>query len=451
MSPSMETDDPAVAVPRAAAPPPATQPSDIPGVADPAQAPARRPTLWHNRDFLVMWGGQIVSTLGSRTSATALPLLVLAVTRSPADAGVVGAAGTAPFLLSLVAGAFVDRWNRKRILVISEVVAGLALAGIPIALWLNALTVTQLALTAVVQGFCAVFFGLAENAALPRIVPPEQLSAAVAQNEGKSRGAALVGPPLGGILFGLSRALPFVADAVSYLISFAGLLLIRGELQGERGKREKRSFLREITEGMRWIWGQPFARAAVLLIAASNLVFQALILVLMVLLQHDGAPSSSIGLMLGIYGGGGLLGALVAGRLQPHLAPKVVVVGANWVWFALLPLLLTTHSPIVLGLIGGASAFVGPLWNVVMLSYQMAMVPEEVMGRVGSAVMTLVSGVMPVGSLAAGYLLSTVGPDRAVLALAAFMLATAVAATVSPAVRHAPSVLPLDLPAGMRG
>jgi MFS family permease len=428
--------------------------ADVRTVAEPAaavepapveqQPEAARPAgrqrlgLWHNRDFLVLWGGQIVSTLGSRTSATALPLLVLAFTGSPAQAGAVGAASTAPFLLSLAAGPFVDRWNRKLILLISEIVAGLALAGIPIAMWFGVLSVAQLAVTAFVQGCCAVFFGLAENAALPRIVPVAELSAAVAQNEGKSRGAALVGPPLGGLLFGLTRALPFVADAVTYAISAVGLLFIKSELRGERNPGERQSFLRETAEGMRWTWNQPFVRAAVLLVAASNMVFQALILILMVLVRHDGGSSASIGLMLGIYGGGGLLGALVAGRLQRHVSAKTVIIGVNWLWAALLPLLLTTHSPILLGVIGGASAFVGPLWNVVMISYQMIMVPERMMGRVGSAVMTLVSGVMPVGSLAAGFLLSSVGPVRAVLALTAFMVATAVAGTVSPAIRHAP-------------
>ncbi|MGI8415827.1 MAG: MFS transporter [Nakamurella sp.] len=399
----------------------------------------KRSTLWRNRDFMVLWGGQLVSTLGSRTSATALPLLVLALTGSPADAGIVGAAGTLPFLLSLPAGVLVDRWNRKWILLISELVAGLALAGIPISLWLGTLTVTQLALTAFVQGCCTAFFRLAETAALPHIVRTSQLAAAVAQNEGKSRGASLVGPPLGGLLFGLGRVLPFVIDVVTYLISAAGLLLIRRELQGERPSA-KRPFLRETAEGLGWLWRQPFLRAAVLLMAASNLVFQALVLVLLVLVRDHGSSSGAIGMMLGIYGGGGLLGALLAGRLQPHLRAKTVIIGANWIWVGLLVLMLTSRDPIVLGLLGGASAFLGPLWNVVMISYQLMIVPEHLMGRVGSAAMTLVGGIMPVGSLAAGILLSTLGPDWAIVVLAVFMCATAVAGTVSPAIRRAPEL-----------
>lgn len=400
-------------------------------------------TLWRNRDFLALWGGQIVSSLGSRTSATALPLLVLAVTRSPADAGIVGAAAAVPFLISLPSGAFVDRWNRRRILLVSEGTAGLALAGIPVALWLHALTVFQLAVTAFVQGCCAVFFNLAEHAALPRIVPASQLGAAVAQNEAKARGASLLGPPLGGLLFGIARTLPFVADAVTYLISTVGLLFIRGDLQGERGGA-KQSLLRETVEGLRWIWRRPFIRAAVLLIAMSNMVFQALILVMVVLVQRRGVPSAQIGLMLGIYGGGGLIGALAATRLHRRYSGKAVVIGINCMWAALLPLMLTTSNPALLGVIGGATAFLGPLFNVTMMNYQMVLVPEQLMGRVGSAAMTLAAGAVPVASIAAGYLLSGIGPTRTLVVLVAVMAATAVCAALSPAVRQAPPLPSAD-------
>ena len=378
-----------------------------------------------------------MSALGARISSTALPLLVLATTHSPADAGAVGAADSAPFLLSLLAGPVVDRANRKWIMFVSELVACTALLGIPVAAWSGALTVTQLAVTAFVQGCCTVLFGLAETAALPRIVPPAQLGLALAQNEGKSRGVSLLGPPLGGLLFGLGRAVPFLADALSYALSAASLLLIRTELQGERDTARK-PLLRETADRLSWLWRQPFVRAAVLLIAAGNLVFQALVLVLTVLVQRDGGDSGSIGLMLGIYGGGGFLGSPAAGWLQRRLSAKAVVIGANWVWAALFPLLLLADDPVVLGVIAGAGAFVGPLWNVVMMSYRLTLVPEELMGRVGSAVMTVVWGTLPLGSLLAGCLLTSFGPTTTLLVLTAFMLATAVAGTVTPAVRNAP-------------
>jgi MFS family permease len=404
------------------------------------------PTLWRNRDFVTLWSGQVVSALGARISAIAMPLLVLAQTGSPADAGLVAAAGTLPFLIvHLPAGPLVDRWNRRRILLTSEALAGLALATVPIAQWLNILTVAQLVVVAFVQGTCAVFFGVAETAALPNIVPAAQLPAALAQNEARGRGAALAGGPLGGLLFGLDRALPFLADAISYAAASIALLFLRKDLQIE-STAPAEPLWRATVAGLRWIWRHPLIRAAILLVAASNLVFQALVLVIVVLAQRHGATARDIGVMLGIYSGGGLIGALAASRFHRYFTPKMVIIGVNWCWTALLPLFLITTNALQIGAIGAATAFIGPLWNVVIVSYSALLVPNELLGRVTSAAMTLSWGVMPIGSLGAGLLLTTAGPTGAILVLTGIMLATAIAATVSPAVRHAPP-LPTENPA----
>jgi MFS family permease len=404
---------------------------------------AVRPSLWRNREFVALWSGQVVSTLGASISGTAMPLLVLATTGSPSDAGLVGAAGTLPFLIAhLPAGTLVDRWNRRRILLVSELVAGLALSTIAIALWLGTLTVAHLAAVAFVQGLCFVFFGLAERAALPMIVPVALLSTAVAHNEARSRGAALAGPPLGGLLFGIDRAVPFVADAVSYVIASVGLLFIRSDLQN-KAKAEPEPLWQATTAGLRWVWRHPLVRAAILLIAVSNLVFQALMVILVVLAQQQGATSTAIGVMLGIYSGGGLIGALAASKLHRHLKPKTVIIGVNWIWAALLPLFALTSTPVLIGAIGAACAFIGPLWNVVIITYVTVLVPNELLGRVTSAAMTLSWGVMPLASLSAGYLLTAIGPVSSVLVLAAVMLVTALIATASPSARHAP---PLPTP-----
>jgi MFS family permease len=385
-----------------------------------------------------LWSGQVVSTLGASISGTAMPLLVLAITGSPADAGIVGAAGTLPFLIAhLPAGTLVDRWDRRKILLVSEIVAGLALSTIPIMMWLDALTITHLAVVAFVQGLCFVFFGLAERAALPKIVPVALLSTAVAHNEARSRGAALAGPPLGGLLFGIDRAVPFVADAVSYLAASIGLLFIRKDLQN-KVEAPAEPLWQATTAGLRWVWRHPLVRAAIVLIAVSNMVFQALILILVVLAQQHGATSTTIGVMLGIYSGGGLIGALVASKLHRHLRPKTVIVGVNWIWAALLPLFALAENSLLMGVIGAASAFLGPLWNVVIITYVTVLVPNELLGRVTSAAMTLAWGVMPLASLGAGILLTAIGPVSSVLVLAAIMLVTAVVATASPAVRNAP-------------
>jgi MFS family permease len=396
------------------------------------------PSLWRNRDFAALWSGQIVSNLGASMSGTAMPLLVLTTTGSPADAGIVAAAGTLPYLIAnLPAGPLVDRWNRRTILLISELAAGLTLATVPVAVWLGALTVAHLIVVAFVQGLCFVFFGLAERAALPKIVPAVLLPTAVAQNEARSRGAALAGPPLGGLLFGLSAAWPFLANALSYAVASIAILFIRGDLQN-RARTAPEPMWQAITTGLRWVWRHRLIRAAILLLAASNLIFQALTLTIIVLARDQGATAGTIGVMLGIYSGGGLLGALAAGRLHRHLTPKAVIIGVNWIWAALLPLLALTTNPWQIGAIGAACAFIGPLWNVVIISYASLLVPNDLLGRVTSAAMTLTWGVMPVAALGAGFLLTATSPTISVYGLSALMLATAVAATATRSIRHAP-------------
>ena len=393
---------------------------------------ADRPSLWRNRTFLLLWSGQIISTVGSRMSGTALPLLVLATTRSASKAGLVGAVGSLPLLLVPL----VDRWNRRRIMIVSELLAGLALASVPVVAWFTSLSIAQLAVVAFVQSVGFVFFGLAEHAALPVIVPASQLSAAVAQNEAKGRGAALAGPPLAGLLFGISRTLPFLADALSYLVSTVGLLFIRGDLQADRTEPAG-PLWREAKEGLDWVWQNRLVRTTMALIAISNMAFQALVLLLIVLAQQGGVPPQEVGIMLGIYAGGGLAGALTAGRLLPHIAPKTVLIGAFWLWAGLLSLFIFTTDPLLMGLIGGASAFIGPLWNVVIFTHIATLVPNQLLGRVTSAAMTIANGVIPLASLTAGYLITAIGTIPSAATLAAVMLITAVAATLSRPIREA--------------
>ncbi|WP_433382042.1 MFS transporter [Actinoplanes sp. CA-142083] len=399
--------------------------------------------LRRNRDFAALWGGQVVSALGAQIGGTAMPLLVLATGGSPGDAGLVAAAGTLPFLVAnLPAGPLVDRANRRTILLASELAAAVAVASVPVALWWGVVTVAHLAVVAFVQGLCSVFFGLAERAALPLIIPAGQLPAAMAQNEARSRGAGLIGPPLGGLLFAAGRAVPFVVDAASYLISAVALLFVRKDLRA-RERAAAEPLWREAVEGLRWTWRQPLVRASIVLLAVSNLVFQALTLILIVLAHDRGA--TSVGLMLGIYSAGGLAGALAATRLHRHLTARRVIVGVNWVWAALLPLFAVAANPLQLGLVGAACAFVGPLWNVVLMTYAAVLVPNQLLGRVMSAAMTVTWGVMPLASLLAGYLLTALTAKGAIGVLSAAMLATAIAATASPAVRNAPP-LPSDPP-----
>ncbi len=180
-------------------------------------SPDQRVPLWRNRDYLLLWSGQTISSIGSGVSELAFPLLVLALTHSPAQAGFASALRTVPyFIFTLPGGALIDRWNRKRVMILCDAGRAISLASIPVALVLGHLTIVQLYLVSLVEGSLYVFFDLAETASLPRVVPKAQLPAAISQNQVTSGITNLLGPPLGGVLYAIGRAVPFLADAISY-------------------------------------------------------------------------------------------------------------------------------------------------------------------------------------------------------------------------------------------
>jgi MFS family permease len=397
------------------------------------------PPLRANRDFRLLWFGSVVSVLGSRASAIAYPLLVLALTGSPADAGLAGFAATIPYLLwQLPAGALVDRWNRRFIMIACDAGRAVALASIVLALALDRITLAQIVIVSFIEGSLYVFHSLAEPAAVRNLVHSTHLPLALSQIEARERSAALLGQPLGGFLFDLGRAVPFLADALSYLASLTALLLIRSRFQGERPPARS-ALVAEIAQGLAWLWRQPFLRASALLIAGSNLLFQALNLLVIVIAREHGASSTAIGLLLAGFGVGGVLGSLAAPWFQRRLSTKAIVIGANWVWALALPGIGLADNLVVLGALLALMAFVGPLWNVTMDVYRLLITPDELQGKVGSVISLLAWGAMPLGSLLAGYLLDGFGSWMTALVLSVGMAAIAVAASVSPAIRQAPS------------
>jgi len=406
----------------------------------PAPDPAAAVPLRRNRDFLLLWSGQVVSTIGTRITSLAYPLLVLALTRSPARAGIVGFAQTLPFLLLyLPAGALVDRWNRKWVMLVSDGGRALALGSIAIALTLHRLTLVQIALVAFVEGCLFVFFQLAETAALPNVVAKQQLATAVAQNQARDQGADLAGQPLGGLLFGVSQLLPFAFDAVTYLVSFATMTLVRVPLQATR-ERARTRLRSEISEGVAWLWRQRFLRSIALLIGATNFVHNALPLLVIVRAKELGAPPALIGAMFAFFGAGALAGALVGPWVQRHLHARTVVIGWLWVWAVEAAALVAMPNPISLGALLGLGSVFGVSFNVVVATYRYALVPDRLQGRTTSVVRLIAWGTIPPAQLLSGVLAERIGAAPSFLVFAGVMLLTAIVASIAPSVRRAPPI-----------
>jgi MFS family permease len=400
-------------------------------------------SLWRNRDFQLLWIGQAASALGSRASTIAYPLLVLALTGSPADAGIVGFAATIPYLvLQLPAGVLVDRVDRRHAMLACDAGRLVVLAGVAAAVATGRSPLWLLVLTALAEGCLTVVFNLAELSAIQLLVPSEQLEPALAQNEARVRGAGLAGQPLGGFLFGLGRAVPFAGDAISYGVSLVTLAAIRRPMIAAEVE-ERRHPWTEMVEGLRWLWRQPFLRSTTLIVAASNGLFQAVTLAVIVVAKAHGASSAVVGIILAGWGVGGLAGAAGAAWLGRRLPAAAVVIGANWVWAALLPVVALVPEPLAIGAAGAGMAFVGPAWNVVLGSIEMRLTPSALLGRVQAVQMTAAFGAIPLGSLIGGFLLDRLGPEEAVWALAGCMLVVAVVATVTPSVRRPPVTAPV--------
>jgi MFS family permease len=398
--------------------------------------------LSRNRNFGFLWVGGGVSAAGSRASAMALPLLVFAIGGSAGDAGWVGFAAMVPYLLfQLAAGALVDRWNRRLVMIITDLLRFAAIGSVVAAVAFGRPTVIQLVIVAFAEGTLTVFHSLAEQAAVRHVVPDEQLTDAMALNETAVRGATMTGQPLGGLLFALGRSVPFLFDLATYVVSLAGVLSVRGRFKAEP-EAGPQHLLTDIRQGIGWLWRQSFLRMAAFAVAASNLVFQALTLLVIVLVRQQ-SGSAAVGIVLGCASVGGILGSIAAPWFSRRFSLTMTLGGANLIWAALIPL-IAIGDTIVTGATLALVGFVGPIWNIAVSAYQMKITPESMIARVSSAIGTLTFGAMSLGSLLAGYLLDHYSAGGTTAALTAIMAVVALAVLV--AVTRSGFVEPADVP-----
>lgn len=372
-------------------------------------------SIWRNRDYLLLWSGQSISDIGSSVSALAFPLLMLAITHSPAQAGFVGAINAIPIVMfSLFAGVFIDRWDRKLVMLCCDVGRALSLGSIPIAALLGHLTIPQLYITAFIEGTLIVFSNLAETSSLPQVITQEQLSAGVAQTEVTEGITALFGPPLSGLLFTINTMLPFVADALTYSISIVTLLLIRTPFQRERVSK-KRQLRMEIIEGVMWLWRQPFIRSMTLLSAGGSLLYNGETLILIVLAERQHATPAIIGLIFAAGGIGSILGSLLAPRLQKRITVGHSILLVRWIFALLWPLNAIAPNPFALGAIEFGFGVADPIEDVPYFSYRHALIPDKLKGRVISICRLCTGTMRPIGIAMTGILLQQIGVIATIL------------------------------------
>jgi predicted MFS family arabinose efflux permease len=392
--------------------------------------------VWRQREYLLLWGAQVVSNLGSYATGIIYPLLVLALTQSPTQVGIVSALRIGPYLLlSLPVGALIDRWNRRRVMLVCDVGRAVAVGSLPLALAFDGLTMGQLYLVAVIEGTLMVFFNIAETAALPRVVATAQLPQAVAQNQVGFAAASIAGPAIGTWLYAaLGKGWPFVVNALCFAVSASAIWRLRARFAPApaAGRPDLR---REIAEGLRWLWNDQLVRRMALITGVSNGVQAAIPLLLIVLAQTRGATESQIGVIFSLAGVGGMVGALVGGLAQRRFRFGSVIVGTLAVQALLFPLFGIAAGAWTLGLVFGAMQFFGPIYNVVQFSYRIARIPDALQGRVNSSFRLIAFILNPVGSLVCGVLIEQAGAGWALGFFAVVLVGLAAYAALDPVIR----------------
>ncbi|WP_138732882.1 MFS transporter [Modestobacter excelsi] len=366
--------------------------------------------LLRHRDFRHLWAAETVSQVGTQVTLLALPVVAVTVLdATPLQMGVLTALETAAFLLiGLPAGAWVDRWRRKRVLVTADLVRALVLATLPVAYLLDVLTLGQLFVVAAVTGTATVFFDVAYQSYLPTLVERDQLVDGNGKLEASRAVAQVAGPGLTGLLLRvLGAPLLIAGDAASFLLSalFLGSIRRPDTVPDRAGRRPLRA---EIAEGLSFVVQHPLLRRIVACTGTSNL-FGSMTSALLVLfvIRVLGLPESTLGLVFSVGAVGGLLGAATAARFARRVGEgraiplSAVVFAAAGVF---VPLAVVGAPAVVLTAGWFVLSWAVVVYNVVQVSFRQRLCPPRLLGRMNASVRFIVFGTMPVGGLLGGVL-----------------------------------------------
>jgi len=398
---------------------------------------ATRPSLWRNREFNLLWGSQGLSDLGTSMSQLAIPLLTLGITGSPVQAGIVGSsAAVIRLACQLPAGVVTDRVDRRRLMLVADAVRLVAYALLGWAVVTGRVTLPWIIATAMITAIFSVVHENAQFSAIRNVVPLAQVPEATARNEARTATVSLIGPPIGGALYALSRSLPFVADAVSYFFSLIGLALIRRPMQEQRSAEPREHPVRELVEGVRFTFSEPFLRAVLLIAPPINLAFNGLAFAIIVILQRQGTPPALIGTVETIIGVGLLAGAIAAPLLNRRIPVRVLVMGICWAGVALIAASSLLTGSILVAVPMALAISLGPAVNAALFGYQAAVTPDRLQGRVMSVIIMAAMSLASIGALLAGALVHWWGGPATVLTFSAILMISAFAATFSTGIRR---------------
>jgi MFS family permease len=368
------------------------------------------------RDFRLLWIGETTSGVGNGITTVALPLVaVLALRADALEVGLLAAAVWLPWLIvGLPAGAWVDRLPRRPIMIVCNLVSAAVYASVPVAGWLDRLTMAHLFIAGLACGTCAVFFNTACHAYVPTVLGRHDLADGNAKLEVSEAGTLVLGRSAAGFVAqAVGATVGLLLDALTFLVSTVCLLGIRTREPKPGRPAEATSLIREIVVGLRFLSHDPYLRPIVLYGATLNLLlmgYQAVQVIFLV--RTIGVSAGSVGVLVMSSSLGAILGALIATRLCRRWGTARTMV-ATQVLACPFALLLPLTTPGVGLLLFATGAFVLgagiAVCNVVVGTFRQSYCPPHFLGRVSSAAMTTNQGAIAIGSALGGILGSTIG------------------------------------------
>jgi MFS family permease len=395
--------------------------------------------LARNRDFTILWVGETINELGSTMSLFVFPLLGYHLTGSTLVAALLEGAGLLGMAGMLQpAGILADRFDRRRLMLGASTAGAVLYGSLAAAGALGVLTVPHLAVVALLTGIAQGVYQPAGMGAVRTVVPTEDLPTAFSQVQARQHIASLLGGPLGGVLYAVRAWAPFLVDTVSYAVSVLTLTRIRTDLRPHPREGAPTRPVEQVKEGYRFIWGQPFFRTMLVWSATSNLLVNACFFVVSMRLIRAHYAPAQIGLVSTAAGIGGILGALAAPYVIDRLRTGTLTVAVAWMCVLPLVPLIWWSTPLGACVSVFLLLLLNPAGNAGIGSYRAAMTPDDLQGRVGSAMGFVSMGVMPFAPLVGGVALTTLGDSGAVAVLVVATALGALIPTLSRTIRSVP-------------
>jgi len=393
--------------------------------------------LWRNANYLLLQSGQIVSFIGNQQQFIALPLLVLALTGSAAQAGfVIGLDAVTTIVVSPIAGVLVDRWNRKLTMLLCDAGRMLVTLSLPLAFWAHALTMLQIYIAVLIAGALGTLFTVANAAMLPNVVTQEQLGTALSQSQAAYSTVRVLGSLIGGLLYSIGKVIPFLVNAVSFGASVLSLGFMRGNFQHSQ-EGSGLSVYTTVAEGFSWLWKQPLLRFLMIVNGADNLRYGAGYLVILIIARELHTSSGGIGAIFTGAAVGALLGNLASNWVRRRFQFGKITIWMLWLEALMFPLYAIAPNAIVMCFIAAAEELVGPIYIVSLNTYQLLVTPDSMRGRMSSTAQLIIQGTRSLGAIVGGILIQAVGAKWSALLLGAWLLLLAIATTLNKHVRDA--------------